>query len=273
MGVNWSCIPAAAICVLGWGVPAQADEMETLIEALRIDDTVAIMREEGLVYGGEIGAEMLPGVSADRWGAEISRIYDPLKMEAVITSGFEEVLEGKDLTALVAFFTSDLGREIIDLELSARAAFLDEAAEAAAMDAYEKARDDQSALYTQVETIIADSDLVEFNVMGAMNANLMFYRGLADGGAIEMAEDEMLAEVWAQEPEIRADSESWLGSFLVMAYAPLQEDELDAYAELYRSPEGKVLNTAIFEAYDRMYDEISYLLGQAVAQQMRGEEL
>ena len=58
-----------------------------------------------------------------------------------------------------------------------------------------------------------------------------------------------------------------------MVERALAEDELEAYAELYRSPEGKVLNTAIFEAYDRMYDEISYLLGQAVAQQMQSEEL
>lgn len=262
-----------ATCLTTVSHSAQADDIDVLLDALRIDDTVQIMREEGLVYGAELGAEMLPDVSEDRWQSIVSRIYDPAKMEVLITSEFEASLADVNLEPLVAFFTSDLGVQIIELELSAREAFLDTAAEEAAMDAFEKARADDALLYRQVDGIITDSDLVEFNVMGAMNANLNFYRGLSEGGAIEMAEDEMLAEVWAQEEDIRADSEEWLGSFLTLAYAPLSEDDLDAYAALYRTPEGQDLNTAIFEAYDRMYDEISYLLGQAVANELQGEDL
>ncbi|MEO1138080.1 MAG: DUF2059 domain-containing protein [Pseudomonadota bacterium] len=268
-------LAAGAMAVGLTGLPgwATADDAEVLIDALRVGDTVEIMRQEGLRYGADLGVEMLPGVNTARWGEVVSRIYDPEKMEAVITDGFETAFEGKDLEMLVAFFTSETGSEIIELELSAREAFLDQDTEMAAMDAYEVARDDQTRLFEQVEEIISDSDLVEFNVMGAMNANLMFYRGLLDGGAIEMGEEEMLADVWAQEEDIRGESEAWLGSFLMLAYRPLEEAELEAYAELYRTPEGKVLNTAIFEAYDQMYEEISYLLGQAVAQQMQSEEL
>jgi len=252
---------------------ANESDMDRLISLMRVADTVEIMRKEGLRYGAEIGAEMLPDVSETDWERTVSRIYDPVKMEAVIIQGFESVLDGKDVGKLVSFFTSELGQEVITLEISAREAFLDDDTERAAIDAYDTALEDKTELYSQVETIISDSDLVEFNVMGAMNANLMFYRGLADGGAIDLGEEDMLADVWAQEPEIRAESEAWLGSFLLMAYRPLDAGELETYAELYRTPEGRILNMAIFRAYDRMYDELSYLLGQAVAEHMRSEEL
>ena len=269
-------LAAGALTLALLPVPVLADDsedMDRLIDLMRIEETVEIMRKEGLRYGAEIGAEMLPDVDPKEWERSVARIYDPAKMEVVINQGFEAALEDKDVAALVDFFTSDLGQEIITLEIAARAAFLDEETEMAAADAFEMARDGETKLYQQVETIISDSDLVEFNVMGAMNANLMFYRGLADGGAIDLGEEDMLADVWAQEPEIRAESEAWLGSFLLLAYRPLSPDDLDTYAALFRTPEGRLLNTAIFEAYDRMYDEISYLLGQAVAEHMRSEEL
>lgn len=268
-------LAAGSVCFACLSGPSHADdaEMDRLIDLMRIEETVEIMRKEGLRYGAEIGAEMLPGVDPEDWRRTVERIYDPAKMEVVINQGFETALEDQPLGTLVSFFSSELGQTIISLEIEARGAFLDEEAELAAMDAYEQARDDETRLYQEVETIIADSDLVEFNVMGAMNANLMFYRGLADGGAIELGEEDMLADVWAQEPDIRAESEAWLGSFLLMAYRPLSIEELAAYAELYRTAEGRVLNVAIFNAYDRMYDEISYLLGRAVAEHMRSEEL
>ncbi|WP_338547975.1 DUF2059 domain-containing protein [Roseovarius phycicola] len=252
---------------------AAGEDMAALIDALRIDETVEIMRKEGLRYGSELGAEMLPGVNAKAWQDQVARIYDTDKMAQVVTQGFETALDGKEIAEVVAFFTSETGQEIISLELSAREAFLNEDTEMAAMDAYERARDENSYLFQQVETLISDSDLVDYNVMGALNSNLMFYRGLADGGAFEMSEEDMLADVWSQEGDVRNDSEGWLGAFLILAYQPLGDDELEAYAEFYRSEQGKVLNAAIFEAYDQMYEELSYLLGRAVAQQMQSEEL
>lgn len=267
---------AATLVVVVTSLPAAraaGEDMAALIDAMRIDDTVEIMRKEGLRYGSELGTEMLPGVNPQTWQDMVGRIYDTEKMAKVVAQGFETALEGREITELVAFYTSETGQEIVALELSAREAFLNEDTETAAMDAYEVARDADTPLFRQVETLIADSDLVDYNVMGALNSNLMFYRGLADGGAFEMSEEDMLADVWAQEGEIRDDSAGWLGAFLLLAYQPLDEDELEAYAEFYRSEQGQVLNAAIFEAYDQMYEELSYLLGRAVAQQMQSEEL
>ena len=117
------------------------------------------------------------------------------------------------------------------------------------------------------------NDLIEANVAGALNASYRFYAGLVEGGAIEMTESEILADVWSQEEETRTDTTEWLYGFLLMAYQPLDADQMDAYVALSASPEGRALNRALFDAFNKMYDDISYGLGLAVAQQMRGQDL
>ncbi|MEM9499762.1 MAG: DUF2059 domain-containing protein [Pseudomonadota bacterium] len=257
----------------GAGAPAFADTPDALVAALRVPETVEIMREEGLRYGADLGAEMVPGVSSAGWQSVVSRIYDPDRMSQVIVAGLTQELDGKELDAVTAFFTSELGEEVVKLELAARTAFLDEEVEETARAAFDEARDAQTWQYDAVIELIEDSDLIDFNVMGALNSNYAFYRGLSDGDALEMSEDDMLSDVWAQEDEIRTESAEWLGAYLLMAYQTLSEDELAQYAALYRSEQGRVLNAAIFAAYDQMYEEVSYLLGRAVADQMLSEEL
>ena len=72
---------------------------------------------------------------------------------------------------------------------------------------------------------------------------------------------------------MREDSAGWIGAYLLTAYQPLEPDELDAYIAFWQTDEGRELNRALFATFDRMYAEISYLMGQAVAQHLRSQEL
>lgn len=261
---------AVSLSVAG---PARSEAHRDLIDALRIEDTVTIMRQEGLEYAGVLGDDMLGGEIGRGWGNVVSRIYDVEKMTALITDGLEAALGDTDVADVTAFFTSDLGREIVTLELAAREAMTDEATEEAANEAFDAAREADTWQYREVLSLIEDSDLIEFNVMGALNSNFAFYRGLSDGDALEMSEAEMLAEVAGQQEEIRSDSEAWLTAYMLMAYQSLSQEQLGDYAALYRSDQGQFVNAAIFQAYDKMYEELSYLLGRAVADQMRGQDL
>ena len=109
--------------------------------------------------------------------------------------------------------------------------------------------------------------------MGALNSTLAFYRGLADGDALEISDEEILADVASQQTEIRDESEAWRSAYMLMAYQSLSPEQLARYASLYRSDQGQIVNSAIFQAYDQMYEELSYLLGRAVADQLRGQDL
>ena len=259
-----------------WAAPALAEAegaMTRLIDALRMDDTVAIMREEGLLYGEDLAAEMMPEADLTSWRAHLERLYDSAKMQKLVEAGLAAELGGVDVAPLAEFFTSELGEEIVELEISAREAFLDTEVEAAAKEHYADLDREGAEIVRQIETLIADSDLIEQNVMGILNANLMLYRGLADGGAYDLSEEDMLRDVWSQEEGVRDDSSEWIGAYLLTAYQPLETDEIDRYIAMWRTEEGQALNRALFAVFDRMYEEISYLTGQAVAQHMRSQKL
>ena len=264
------------ICMVCMALPLQAErapQIEALLEALKISETVEIMQQEGHSYGEDLANQLVPDADPEMWKQVIARIYDGDKMVALIADGFEAELTQSDLEPILNYYQSKDGGEIVALEVSARRAFLDPDTEAMAAEQFQDLAAQGGRLLEQIDIVMHDSDLVEMNVAGALNSDLMFYRGLTDGGAFEMTEDEMLTDVWAQEEDLRLSSRDWLQSFLLMAYQPLTPEQLDAYAAFYRTPEGRKLNRAIFVAFDQMYEEISYLLGLAVAQHMQSEKL
>ena len=265
----WACLAAT-------GAPALADraaQLEALLDVLRIEETVEIMQDEGRVFGGDLARDMIPEVDALTWQRVIERIYDGEKMYEVLATGFKAELAETDLTPILAYYQSPEAEEIIALELSARRAFLDRDTEAYAAERFRELEDRGAELVDQVNMLIKDSDLVELNVTGALNSDLMFYNGLNEGGAFDLSEEEILADVWAGEEELRVSSREWLQSFLLMAYQPVEPEVLDDYAAFWRTKEGQELNRAIFVAFDDMYEDLSYLLGLAIAEQMQIEEL
>jgi hypothetical protein len=88
-----------------------------------------------------------------------------------------------------------------------------------------------------------------------------------------MNDDEMIAEVWAQEEEIRSDTDEWLMGYLLMAYQPLSDEELSAYIAFSRTDAGQALNRGLFDGFNAMYTDISYALGRAVALELAASEL
>lgn len=271
----WAPVGAVFVwAILALGVMAQTiGARAELNRALGIPELLEIMREEGHAYGKVIGADFLPDGGGASWSGVVARIYDTDKMAQSVNKGMEAQIAPEQLEPLLAFFKSDTGQKIIQQELGARRAFLNEATEQAAREAFKNVGPDQAERIGLLREYIEINGLIEFNVAGALTANLKFYRGLSEGGAWDVAEDEMLAQVWEQEAEIRADTEEWLMAYLLMAYAPLSDEEVRSYVELSKTAAGKALNRALFIGFDAMYGDVSYALGLAVALQMKGEDL
>ncbi|WP_425074601.1 DUF2059 domain-containing protein [Sagittula sp. S175] len=253
-------------------VPARAEPVDDLMEALQIDAMLDIMREEGMAYGADLANDMFPGGDNTRWQALLTEIYDPAKMHVVMRGHFAEVLGHTEMRTLVAFFNSDIGQEIVQHELSARRVLIEDDVEDAARQAFVEADPDTKRM-KQLDRFVEVNDLLEANVAGALNASFKFYSGLVDGGALQMSEGDILADVWGQEEETRQDTREWLYAFLMLAYEPLSSDDLDRYIDVSSTPEGRVLNRALFAGFNAMYDEISYALGLAAADQMQTQEL
>lgn len=266
----WLVVAAGA---LGQVQEPVKESRAALFDALGIPALLEVMRHEGQSYGNELGADFLPDGGGATWSAVVARLYDPAKMRMSVAQALEAEIAPQHLEPLLDFFTSETGRRIVEQEILAREAFLDAAAEEAARAAFRDATDAQADRLALLKSYVEANELVEFNVAGALTSNLRFYHGLVEGGAMEMSEEEMLAEVWGQEGEIRVDTEEWLMSYLLMAYAPLSDDEVGEYVALSQTEAGRALNRALFAGFDGMYADLSYALGLAVASQMKGEEL
>ncbi len=254
---------------------AQNNDAEALFDALSLSEVIGVMREEGLGYGDELAADFFPGRTIEDWDRLMEAIYDAETMEGEVRSAFEGALDGDDLEGMLAFFNSAIGQEIVGLEISARRALMDEEIETMAEENAAIAMQDETNRFLLVQDFVETNDLIEANVVGAMNANYAFYTGLLDGGAFggDLSEDQILADVWSRESEIRQNTTEWAFSFLLLAYQPLNDDELLSYTEFSKSEAGAQLNDALFKAFDGMLERISRDLGLATSRYMVEQEL
>ncbi|MEZ5675710.1 MAG: hypothetical protein R3D81_10950 [Thalassovita sp.] len=261
---------------LAWGPVGYADDVTgvaRLMQLLRMDETVEVMRLEGLKFGLDLGRDMLPGGGGTVWATQVERLYDVDRMQRLVETTFAAALDGVDTAPLTMFFASDLGQRIIEGELSTRRLFLSPEEEQVAREAFSQLDPDTTPMIAAIAAYMRTNDLVDYNVVGVMNANYAFYRGLADGGMIQMSEDEILSEAWASEAETRTDTREWLFAYLLQSYSGLTPEDMTRYTELSATPEGQALNRALFAGFDQMYGELSFGLGLAISAQGQGEEL
>jgi hypothetical protein len=242
---------------------------------LRVDEILDVIKAEGLANGDELAADMFAGNAGADWSAAVARVYDTAAMRRNFDLSLSRLSEA-DAAALaesLTFYTSDLGQRIIGLELEARRAMLDPAVEEAAIADW-KALSDQDRI-DQLDRFAAINDLVESNVMGALNANLAYYRGMSGAGAFgkPMPEDQMLSEVWSQEDDLRKETVDWLFPYISLAYSPLSRDELQAYIDFSDTPAGRRANAVLFAAFDAVFVVVSADLGQAVALRLNGQDI
>ncbi|MFN7225019.1 MAG: DUF2059 domain-containing protein [Paracoccaceae bacterium] len=270
--------PARADMVTGQIQPTvNAARIARLTDTMLMDEIIAVMRDEGIEYGRTLSSEMFADKGGAQWDAIVALIYDADTMRQRLDEALAQALSaaGGDLDAIEAFFGSPQGQEILRLEIEARRALLDNDVEEAAKLSWEDLQTDGGPRMERLKRFAEVNDLIESNVMGAMNANLAFYKGLSESGAFpeEMTEDQMLSDVWGQEPDVRAETTDWLFPFLSMAYQPLSDDKLDGYIAFSETPAGQTMNAALFAAFDAVFAKISYDLGRAAAKQMQGEDI
>jgi hypothetical protein len=263
----WAVLGAVQVtaqAVTPEGKPAQSAVIPApvleLSLALKVGEVMQVLRAEGMASGADLASDLPRGAADPLWSAALSRIYDPALMEAIFNQTFAQSLAGE---------------RALSLELAARMALQDEAVEAAAERAYADLADANPERQAMIDMFVSANDLVESNVMGALNANLSFLRGLADSGVEEFAlpEADMLAQVWATESEVRDEMVGWVFPFLTLAYQPLSDADLQAYIAFSKTPAGQRVNAAMFQAYDALFDEISHDLGRAFGLALQGDDI
>lgn len=264
----------AIVMCIATALPLWADARHTvLMDVLRVDALSQILREEGLQFGTNLNDEWLNGQGGPAWSAQVGAIYNSQRIAEGIRAGLEPALEGEVLEDVITFFASDLGGRIIELENAARRAMADAEVEAQASARFAELQGSDDPRLAQIQRMIDAGDLVNRNVTSALNSNYEFLRALVDGDVYVLSEEEILDDVLAERDAITADTTSWLGAFLLLAYSPLTLEEVTRYADFSETEAGSALNSGLFAGFDPMYEDISYAIGRALALNMAAEEL
>ncbi len=277
MGMLTVTMPVAGSAQVGCSAVEQseAEAYDALWVLLRLDDLVDIMREEGTAMALDADMGFLGRPGGAPWRDRVATIYDEARIQSDTEKAMESALAAEHLPVLCRFYQSDEMQTIVDLEISARRAFMDQGIEDLARSEWLSGRaltPHEDAIFHFVEV----NDLVERNVVGAMNSNYAFLQALTDAHPVvseRMTEDEILTEVWSQEVEIRRDTSEWLLAFLSTAYAPVSVDDLNEYVAFSETEAGHALNHALFDAFDIIYVRLSAELGRAVSEIGAQEEL
>ncbi len=273
MARPWLRAAFAGLLICLGQAPASAAPDDGLAGLLRLDEIIAVMRDEGLAGAADLDGTMLGGRGGDFWRAEAGRIYDPERMSQEVRQALSERLTDQQRTEILAFYDTERGRRILALETAARVAIADPAVEEAARARYAELRGSGDETLARISRFIEVNDLIERNVAGTTVSNLQFYRGMIEGGSKGMDEQTILDRVRAQQDELRRDTTGWVYGFLLMAYSPLSADDMSSYIAFSKSPAGQALNDALFVGFDTMFSNISFALGRGVARAMTASDL
>ncbi|WP_246082490.1 hypothetical protein [Rubellimicrobium rubrum] len=268
--------PVLAQSVASEAATDQPDPVEAIYEALLLPQVIDLMAEEGREYGETLAESLFGGgTTPAEWSEAVATVYDENHLADQVLDSLATGLEGQDTSAMLAFLESENGRRVSKLEVDARTAMLDDDVEQQAKEAAAVAIAEGSPRIDLLRRYAETNDLVDTNVAGAMNANVAYFLGLMDGGALnsDMTEDDILSGVWAQEAQIRADTTEWVYSFLLKAYEPASDEDIQAYLEFSETEPGRALNRAVFDAFDQRLVDVSRKLGLVAARYLTTAQL
>lgn len=226
-------------------------------------------------YGETLSLELFDERSNADWQRRMERIYDQDSMNAKFRASFDPLLDDETLSAVLAFFDTPFGEKLVRLEMTARLAISDPDVQTASEERLEAMIRSNDPLLPRVREYIKVFDLIDMNVASSMNETFEFLAAMGAAGALtdDMTEGAILADVWQDEPAIRADTTEWLMSYLTMSYAPLSENEMTQNIAFGRTVAGRKFNNAMFKAFGDVYSEISRQLGRAAAGYILSEDI
>ncbi len=239
-------LPCSVLAVMAAPGLAQQATPADVAAVLRIPETIDVMRDEGLAYGTDTSKpSSFPGraaaagrglspwsMTATRWSAASSRRWTE-RLDA----------PGAKLDEITAFFGLRAASASSSWNSSARRALLDQSVEEAAQVAVQELQADGDPRFELLERFAEANDLVEENVSGALNANLAFYRGMADGGAFAGARAQRGGDAVRRSGRRRPTSATRRcpGStpYLMLAYEPLSDEDMEATFAFSESEAGR----------------------------------
>lgn len=281
MPVFLSRVSCAVFAVLLLAAPLRPALAEDLSRAFLLPELFEIMAEEGRRSAMEDGAIPFRGRMLDDFERDVAAIYDAEAMRMAFENALMQELgdQPEVLADALEFAATDLGARVLRLEVSARAALLEDEIEEISRITLEEARAEdappaKAARLEMVRARIDANDLVDLNVSLGLNTSLAYYNGLMSEQAAQfLGSNDLLSLVWSQQDILRADIEDWIESYFLLAYQPMSDEDLQSYIDYLSTPLAKDFNLAMFTAFDAVFGDISLALGRVMGRRMVAEEL
>ncbi|MFL4471159.1 DUF2059 domain-containing protein [Tateyamaria armeniaca] len=237
-------------------------ETDRLVDALGIPALIAAFSIEGMENGASINDGFLNGQGGSVWAETVRRLYDPARLEEEVRSAFAATLDDQTAAQALLFFESDLGTRIVDLEVQARNAMLND-------DLEEAAKSAPSAASASITEFLEIRNLVERNADAAMAAQVAFFAGMAETSN----QNDPLPDTEAQRALILAETERWLRGYYALAQSPLSADDVAIYTAFWETEVATALDDALFDAFGNSYATLSFGLGQAAGRLLPQNDL
>lgn len=213
------------------------------------------------------------GIPDAGWARIAARIATPGRIALGLRRGIASALAARgdapaaSLSAALAFWTSDLGRRAMALQLSARAALAEPAAEAAARAAFAEATARADPRAAQITRLVAAAHLVDPAVALSLNASLAMLRGLRDGGGMARppTDEALTAGLAAQEPMLRAELAGWIEALLYLSCAGLNDAEVEVLIAATATPGAHDLAALVGRGAEAALTDVAGALGLASA--------
>ncbi|MEM8576906.1 MAG: DUF2059 domain-containing protein [Pseudomonadota bacterium] len=257
-----------ALCLFFVPQLAAAQGAADLSQALRLPELARILSTEAVRTGGDIDAEMLGGEGGPVFAKQIEAINDPARLSEEVATMLAGALSEADQRAILAFTQSPQGQRAIELELAARQAFLDPEVEA-----FARAQVDSGPHAAAIDRLIAAGDMVGQNQETAVLTTEGFYRGLREGGAVDMSDAEITDLAQEQAAGGEADTRDWLAAFFTLAYSPLPAEEMEVLVAFWETDVGLRFSDALYDAFDAAYGSRWFSMGQAAALFLSAEDI
>ncbi|MEP6065490.1 MAG: hypothetical protein ABJ246_06610 [Paracoccaceae bacterium] len=262
-------ILTASLFACAIAVPVWASELSTrLMEVAQIERLLVQLAREAERSAVFVDDDFLDGNGGPVFYDTIKKLNDPARLTPRFEELLMEKLNDQQVEALLLFFESTLGQQIVELELSAREVMFDDEVEQSVRQQVA-----QNGTPDLVLRMMDEGDLVERNVIDAMSSLRQFYMGQLDGGLSDFSKSDVETLLAETEEPMRIDTQIWLESFLTFAYSPLNEGDLTTYIELWETQTGKAYDTALFYAFATLFDEIGFATGQLVARLSRVSDI
>lgn len=260
---------AVALIFAFLAVPAWADAVSArLLEAIQMPRLLAQLATEAEASAGDLDEDFLQGQGGDLVLTTARRLNAPSRVQPILEAEITRLMSRDHRLAVTSFFESELGQRIVDLEIAARIAIDDEALFEAV-----QGRVADTGVRPLIAEIIETSDLVERNVADGIAILEQFYRGRQAGGMTDLTGPEIGGFLGELEEGIRIETQSWLDGFMTLAYSPVEDADLQIYADFWKTEAGKAFDEALFAAFRKSMSDNSFAMGQLIGRIQASDEI